>query len=231
MSVVLGEICQSFYALGTAVVAAVLARHDVPTRRVVDGHERIFAALGRGEVDLVAAAWLPHSHGAYVDACSEAALRLATVCTGGRLLWGVPSYVDAALAGIADLARPDIAQRMDKTIRGVNPDSGIMRSSVRALELYGLAAAGYRVVSGGTEAWMAHMPAAAGSSCRSGNRTILSRATARERLPIHWLCSAASRMACCWHTAACPSVCRRRHLPTCARSTSATTVLPAWKNG
>lgn len=160
MTVVLGEICQSFYALGTAVVADVLARFGIPSSRVVDTHERIFAALGRGEVDLVAAAWLPHSHGDYIAACGEAAVPLCTMCSGGRLLWGVPAYVDAAVVGITDLAWPEVAARMDRIIRGINPDSGIMRGSLRALEEYGLAAAGYRVVTGSTEDWMANAAAA-----------------------------------------------------------------------
>jgi len=160
MTIVLGEICQSFYALGTAVVAEILAGFGLPTRRVVDGHERIFAMLARGEVDIVAAAWLPHSHGHYVAACGAAALPLAKLCVGGRLLWGVPTYVDGAVAGIADLARPEVARRIDKTIRGINPDSGIMRASARALEAYGLAAAGYRVVTGDTADWMANVATA-----------------------------------------------------------------------
>jgi glycine betaine/proline transport system substrate-binding protein len=57
----------------------------------------------------------------------------------GRLGWVVPARIPPAdLDSIEDLRRPAIAARLGGRIQGIDPGSGLMQASERALQVYGL---------------------------------------------------------------------------------------------
>jgi glycine betaine/proline transport system substrate-binding protein len=117
-AVVMGQIDISFYAVAGVVVQDVLERlgHRVEVR--TGSHGDIFPVLGRGELDLLVAAWLPSGHAEYWARYGGDAAQLATLYRGARLYWAVPPYVPAdQVASVADLKKPDVARRMVKTIR------------------------------------------------------------------------------------------------------------------
>lgn len=141
---VLGQIRVSFYTVTAALVQEVLERlgHAVTVREGT--HEEMFPLLGRGELDLFAVAWLPHAHGAYWERYGREALELATLYERARLFWAVPAYVpEPDVAAIADLAKPEVARRMTKTLQGISPGAGSSIRSLEALEAYGLRPLGY----------------------------------------------------------------------------------------
>jgi glycine betaine/proline transport system substrate-binding protein len=152
--VVLGQIAISFYAVTGQVVQDVLERlgHSVEVK--TGSHGQIFPELGKGEVDLLVAAWLPHAHADYWAQYGGDAVRLATLYEGAQLFWAVPGYVPAAdVSHVEDLKKPEVARRMTKTIRGTGPDSGLMIGSRRIMEAYALAEAGYELLPGGHQQW------------------------------------------------------------------------------
>lgn len=154
--VVLGQINLSFYAVAGAVVQEVLERLGHPVEVTQGSHAEMFPRLGRGEVDLLAAAWLPDAHGPLYREVADAVIDLAVLYTGARLYWSVPDYVPADLVtGIDDLKKPEVAAKMEKRIVGIGPDSGLMRGAVKINEVYGLAPLGYVVVTGPASEWVA----------------------------------------------------------------------------
>lgn len=140
----LGQIGVSQYAAQGAIVQAVLERlgHRVT---VSEGtHEEIFPRLAQGEVDLLVAVRLPFSHAHHWERHGHAAVELATLYEGASLYWAVPAYVPpGSVASIADLAKSEVAVRMNKTLHGINPGAGSSVMGVKALKEYGLDAAGY----------------------------------------------------------------------------------------
>ncbi len=153
--VVLGQIQLSFYAVAGAVIQGVLETlgHPVEVREGV--HETIFPALGRGEVDLLAAAWLPGAHAIYWAQYKDQAIELATLYDGARLFWAVPDYVPESLVrSVDDLLKPDVASKMAKTIRGIGAGSGLMMGSKKMMTEYGLEQAGYELVPGPPKDWI-----------------------------------------------------------------------------
>jgi glycine betaine/proline transport system substrate-binding protein len=151
----LGQISLSFYRVKGAVVQEMLERlgHAVEVRE--GAHEEIFPVVGRGEVDLLVAAWLPEAHGGYWRQYGENLVELGTLYEDARFFWGVPDYVpEAQVRSIADLAKPEVAARMTRTIQGIGPGSTITVNSRRAMNEYGLAAAGYTFRTGTAREWM-----------------------------------------------------------------------------
>jgi glycine betaine/proline transport system substrate-binding protein len=148
-TVVMGQIGLSFYAVTAGVVQEVLERlgHRVETR--TGSHAQIFPQLGTGEVDLLVAAWLPHGHAVYWEKYGSQSDALALLYEEARFEWTVPTYVPVSeLASVADLTKPAVQARMNRTIQGTGRDSGNMMLSAEVMRAYGLEAAGYELVPG-----------------------------------------------------------------------------------
>jgi glycine betaine/proline transport system substrate-binding protein len=147
--VVMGQINLSFYAVTGGVVQQVLERLGHTVEVVQGSHGQIFPRLGAGEVDLLVAAWLPYGHAVYWQQYGAQAESLAVLYKGARFAWMVPTYVpESAVTSVGDLAKPEVAARMDKDICGTGRDSGNMMVSAEVVKAYGLDAAGYKLVPG-----------------------------------------------------------------------------------
>ncbi len=154
--VVLGHVDLSFYEVNAAVVQFVLERLGYNVAMKKGTHSQIYPELGAGEVDLFVAAWLPHTHAKYWEEHKSDLARITRLYGDARLFWAVPDYVPASdVAAVADLSRPEVAARMDKTIRGPGADSGLMIGSARVVEEYRLDSAGYRLAPGKPADWIA----------------------------------------------------------------------------
>lgn len=159
--VVLGRISLSFYAVTGEVVQAVLERlgHKVEVKEGT--HDVIFPLLAKGEVDLLNAAWLPNAHRVYWERHQQDLAELGTLYEGAQLYWTVPAYVPPdAVRSAADLAKPEVAAKMDRTIRSIGAGAGITINSKKAVTEYGLEGAGYNVVAGTPKEWVDNFAAA-----------------------------------------------------------------------
>lgn len=157
-TVVMGQINISFYAVTAAVVQEVLERlgHSVEVR--TGSHGEMFPVLGRGEIDILVAAWLPSAHAVYWEQYGKDSVQLGTLYRDARLYWSVPPYVPSSqVSSVADLKKADVAQRMVKLIRGTAPDSGLVIGSRKIMENYQLDREGYELVPGKRDAWIAHL--------------------------------------------------------------------------
>jgi len=154
--VVLGHVDLSFYEVTAAVVQTVLERLGYNVAIKKGSHSQIYPELGAGEVDLFVAAWLPHAHAKYWEEYKADLVRVTRLYSDARLFWAVPDYVPAAeVRAVADLAKPEVATNMDKTIRGPGADSGLMIGSKKIVEEYKLDAAGYQLQPGKPADWIA----------------------------------------------------------------------------
>ena len=144
----LGHIDLSFHQASAAVVQAILQRDGHEVVMSAYPHEEMFRRFGENEVDLLVSAWLPDSHGAYLTPLLESTRKLG-VLYQPYCIWGVPDYVpESAVSEIADLLKPDVLARMDRTLQGINPGAGISRFSKMMVQAYGLDAAGYHFEPG-----------------------------------------------------------------------------------
>jgi glycine betaine/proline transport system substrate-binding protein len=151
----LGYVNLSFYEVTAAVVQQVLERLGYNVALQSGSHSQIYPKLGAGEMDLFVAAWLPNTHKDYWEEHQVDLVRVSKLYTDARLFWAVPDYVPASeVRTVADLSKPSVAGKMDRTIRGPGADSGLMIGSKKILEHYRLADAGYQLAPGKAADWI-----------------------------------------------------------------------------
>jgi glycine betaine/proline transport system substrate-binding protein len=120
-------------------------------------HSQIFPMLSEGSVDVFVAVWLPDAHAVYWNEHKENLVQITPLYEDAKLYWAVPEYVpESEVKSVADLAKPAVAGKMVKTIRGTLPDSGLMIGSKKIFESYGLASTGYELVTGPAKDWVAN---------------------------------------------------------------------------
>ena len=155
--VTLGHVDLSFYEVTANVVQSVLERLGYNVAVKKGSHAEIYPLLGKGEVDLFVAVWLPNAHASYWEQYKDSSMKVTTLFEDARLFWSVPDYVPAAdVSSVSDLRKPEVAAKMQKEIRGTRPDSGLMIGSKKIMEEYGLADAGYQLVPGKPADWIAN---------------------------------------------------------------------------
>ena len=154
-----GHVNLSFYEATAAVVQLVLERQGFNVAVSAGSHSAMFPKVAAGDVDLFVAAWLPYAHKSYWDEYKDDLVQLGVLFEDARLYWAVPDYVSPDVKSVADLKRPEVAERMVKTIRGTLPDSGLMIGSRRIFEHYALGEAGYELVPGPASDWLANFNA------------------------------------------------------------------------
>lgn len=156
--VTLGYVDLSFYEVTAKVVQSVLERLGYNVVLKTGSHAEIYPLLGKGEVDLFVAAWLPNAHAPYWDKYKDDAVLVTKLFEDARLFWAVPDYVPATdLGSVADLHKPAVAARMQKQILGTKPDSGLMTGSQKVMQAYALADSGYELVSGNSAERLANL--------------------------------------------------------------------------
>src|SRR5882757_1452612 len=143
--VVVGVIALSFHRAAAAVVQRVLGKHSHEVVVVEAAHEELFARQALGEIDVLVSAWLPSSHGSYLEPYRDR-VRVLSPLYDPYCVWAVPSYVP--VRSVADLVAPEVAGRMTRAITGINPGAGISRFSARMVVDYGLDDLGYSFVPG-----------------------------------------------------------------------------------
>lgn len=98
-----------------------------------------YAALQRGQIDLMLMAWLPGTHGAYWQKVKDDVEDLGALYTGARLGWAVPDEIPVSmLRTIEDLKKPEVQEKLGGRIQGIDAGAGLMKLSAEAIKTYGL---------------------------------------------------------------------------------------------
>ena len=123
----------------TLLAQRLLERHtDLEVERVMTDIGIQYQGVANGDLDVMLMAWLPVTHRNYWEKVRHRVVNLGVLYTG-RLGWVVPAYVpEDAVASLADLANPAVAERFGGKIQGIDPGSGLMQASERAMAAYGL---------------------------------------------------------------------------------------------
>lgn len=124
----------------TKIARAVLEEHMGYEVRLVMADIGVqYEGVSSGEIDAMLMAWLPVTHADYWAKVSDSVVNLGPVYTRARLGWAVPSYVPKErLDSIEDLRDEDVQNNLGGRIYGIDPGSGLMQRSERAMEDYRL---------------------------------------------------------------------------------------------
>ena len=156
-TIVIGHVNLSFYEATAALFKQALERSGYSVVLKKGPHSVMYPLLADGEFDLFVAAWLPNTHQQYWDEYGENLSLVTPLYSDAKLFWAVPDYVPAsAVNSVADLAKPEVAAKMQKTIRGPGADSGLMMRSRTLMEEYALSQAGYELAPGKAQDWITY---------------------------------------------------------------------------
>ncbi|WP_423822573.1 glycine betaine ABC transporter substrate-binding protein [Salinisphaera sp. SPP-AMP-43] len=98
-----------------------------------------FLGTAKNDNSVFLAAWLPKTHADYMARVEDQVDNLGTIYPGARIGWAVPNYVPKdQLNSIADLKKPEIADKLGGKIQGISAGAGEMQLSHKAMEAYGL---------------------------------------------------------------------------------------------
>ncbi|TDG11014.1 glycine betaine ABC transporter substrate-binding protein [Paraburkholderia guartelaensis] len=98
-----------------------------------------FQGVARGDLDIMVGGWLPVTHAVYYAKYKNDLDDVGVIYTGGRNGWAVPAYVpESEVSSISDLNKPDVKSKLDGTIQGIGPGSGLMQASQKSVQAYDL---------------------------------------------------------------------------------------------
>lgn len=98
-----------------------------------------YAGLQRGQIDLMLMAWLPGTHKSYYEKVKGDVEDLGALYTDAKLGWAVPADVPVdTLKSIEDLKKPEVRQKLEGKIQGIDAGAGLMKLSEEAIKTYGL---------------------------------------------------------------------------------------------
>lgn len=151
--IILGVTDLSFHRITASIISHILINMGFDVERIYSPHQDNFTKLKSGEVDMIASAWLPSSHGIYkADVEEKVELLELGLHYKPYAPWGIPDYIpESAVSEIKDLLKPNILSRMNRRIQGINPGAGITRFSIKMMNSYGLTRAGYTFYTGSEE--------------------------------------------------------------------------------
>ena len=98
-----------------------------------------YQGLAAGKMDAMLMSWQPLTHKPYLDKVGKDIVDLGPIYTRARLGWVVPDYIPASeVATIEDLKKPEVQKQLAGKVQGIDPGSGLMQASEKALKTYGL---------------------------------------------------------------------------------------------
>jgi glycine betaine/proline transport system substrate-binding protein len=98
-----------------------------------------YQGVAKGDIDAMMMAWLPETHKDYWARVGDKAVMLGVLYTDAKLGWVVPKYIpDDQVASIADLAKPEVKEKLKGKVQGIDPGAGLTRLSKEALKIYDL---------------------------------------------------------------------------------------------
>ncbi len=98
------------------------------------GAAAMWQALSSGDVDFITSAWLPVTHGHYMDRVGDNVDNMGPALEGARIGLVVPTYVD--IDSMEEIN--DHADKFNGEITGIDPGAGIMSATEKAIDEYGM---------------------------------------------------------------------------------------------
>lgn len=118
------------------------------------------SSVASGEQDFFMEAWLPNLHTQYTEGTDI--VEINTIYENGIVGLIVPKYmVEDGVKTLSDLAKPEVAEKLDYTITGIDAGAGMMIAcEEEIMPAYGLTDMGYELLSSSGPEMLAAMDAA-----------------------------------------------------------------------
>ena len=142
----IGQISLSFHRASAAYITYLMEMRGYEVVIKEDTHEAAFQMLADNEIDLLISAWLPGSHGKYLQPIVDETVQLGVIYEP-YCIWGLPAYSNDQILTVADLKDERIAGNVGRMIYSINPGAGISRFSIEIMEQYCLRDEGFKLTN------------------------------------------------------------------------------------
>lgn len=113
-----------------------------------------YQGVAKGDIDAMMMAWLPETHKDYWARVGGKVVPLGVLYTDAKLGWVVPSYVpEDQVSSIEDLSKPEVKEKLNGKVQGIDPGAGLTRLSKEAITTYDLS--GYDLTTASDAAMVA----------------------------------------------------------------------------
>ncbi len=119
-----------------------------------------YTSVGAGDQDFFMEAWLPNLHANYVE--GEDYVEVSMIYENAVLGLIVPEYMaEDGVTQLSDLARPEVVEKLNGQIIGIDPSAGMMiKTEEELIPKYGLDEAGIELVPSSDTRMMAALKSA-----------------------------------------------------------------------
>ncbi len=121
-----------------------------------------YSAVFAGDQDFFMEAWLPNLHSTYVEGNEDNYEEVSVVYEDGVTGLIVPQYMaEDGVTAISDLADPEVVEKLDGQITGIDAGAGMMiKTQEELIPAYGLDEAGLELIASSSPAMMAAIESA-----------------------------------------------------------------------
>ena len=151
-NIVLAQPALSFYRISGAIIKKILEDNGYAVQIKEGTHENIFPLLGKGEVDLFNAVWLPEGHKLYYNQYKEGLVKLSMLYDHAAFFLAIPSYAPDDIISVGDLVKKN--SDIIKQIQGISSGAGISIMTKAAIVGYGLGKNGFIFMPGTSTDWL-----------------------------------------------------------------------------
>ena len=97
-----------------------------------------YRGVANGDLDAMLMSWQPLTHKKYLNQYGDRLVDLGAIYEGANLGLVVPASVpESELGSVADLAKPDVREKLGGRIQGISANSGVMQMTRNAADAYG----------------------------------------------------------------------------------------------
>jgi glycine betaine/proline transport system substrate-binding protein len=121
-----------------------------------------YQSVAQGDQDFIMEAWLPNLHAPYVEELGDDLVEISVIYEDGVTGLIVPGYMaEDGVTALSDLRDPEVAERLDYKITGIDAGAGMMiKTEEELIPEYGLDEVGYELVASSSPAMMAAIESA-----------------------------------------------------------------------
>lgn len=120
-----------------AIVLGDMAGHDVEL--TLSDIPVQYRGVANGDLDAMLMSWQPRTHAKYLEKYGDDIRSVGPLYEGTRLGWAVPAYIpEDVVSSVEDLNKPEVREKLNGMIQGIDKDAGLSGLSRQVVEDYGL---------------------------------------------------------------------------------------------
>ncbi|MDP4836985.1 MAG: hypothetical protein NWS01_07550 [Burkholderiales bacterium] len=158
LSIKIGHNDTSYDGATAALFKVVFERSGYNVSEIKGDSDVLLSMLDRGEIDFYLSAWLPGRDAESFAAYQENLTLVTPLYENASSFFAVPRYIPQSIVTtIDDLSKPEVIERMNKTIVLDERDGALGKLTKHAFQTYSLTTSGYALMTMTPQDWDADL--------------------------------------------------------------------------